>query len=119
MTIEADIFAALKALVANRVYRDLAPQTVTALPRITFQQIGGVGVNFIDPTVPSKKNARFQVNVWDATRDGAAVLSRQVEDALRAYSALVTTVLGAPVAVYEETTLLYGTMQDFSFWHAS
>lgn len=119
MTVEASLFLALKNLVSSRVYRDIAPANVTTLPRITFQQVGGVGVNFVDPTVPSKKNARFQINVWDATRDGAAALSRSIEDALRAYTALGTTVLGAPVAVYEETTLLYGTMQDFSFWHAS
>jgi len=119
MTIEADIFATLKSLVTNRVYRDITPQTDTALPRITFQQVGGQGVNFVDPTVPSKKNARFQVNVWAADRDAAAALSRQVEDALRVATILQTTVLGAPVAVHEPELGLYGTRQDFSFWFTS
>jgi hypothetical protein len=117
MTVENSIFAALKTLVSNRVYRDIAPQSVTALPRITFQQVGGDALNFVDSaTVPSQKNGRFQVNVWAADRDSAATLARQVEDALRAYAALQTTVLGAPVAEYEEETKLYGTRQDFSFW---
>lgn len=119
MTVETDIFAALKALVSNRVYRDIAPQTVTALPRITFQQVGGDAVNFVESTVPSSKNARFQVNCWAATRDAAATLSRQVEDALRVSVALQATVLGAPVAEYEEETKLFGTRQDFSFWHST
>jgi len=116
MSIENDIFATLKTLVSNRVYRDIAPQTVTALPRITFQQVGGNAVNFVDPTVPSKKNGRFQINVWAADRDSAMALSRQVEDTLRVATALQTTVLNAAVAIYEEDTKLYGTIQDFSFW---
>jgi hypothetical protein len=117
MSVEDSIFAALKTLVADRVYRDVAPQTVTALPRITFQQVGGAPVNFVDATtLPDKKNARFQVNVWAADRDSAAALSRSVEDTLRAYTALQTTVLDEPTAVYEQDTRLYGTRQDFSFW---
>lgn len=115
MTIEADIFTTLRGLVGDRVYRNIAPQTVNTLPRITFQQVGGQGVNFVDPTVPTKKNGRFQFNVWAATYDEAMALSRQVEDALRVATVLQTTVLGAPVSTYE----LYGTRQDFSFWFTS
>jgi len=116
MTVESAIYTALKDLVGNRVYRDIAPPTVTDLPRITFQQIGGTAVNFVDPTVPSKKNGRFQVNVWHNRRDDAMALARQVEDTLRAYTALQTTVLAAPIATYEEETKLFGSFQDFSFW---
>ena len=50
-------------------------QTVTDLPRITFQQVGGQAVNFLDSAVPSKKNARFQVNCWAVSRDDAAKIS--------------------------------------------
>ena len=116
MSLETSLYSALKGLVANRVYRDVAPQKITTLPRITFQQVGGSSVNFIDGGVPSKKNARVQVNVWHRSRDEAVQLAREVEDTLRGVTALHTTVLGAPVAIYEEETELYGTMQDFSFW---
>lgn len=116
MTVETSIYTALKGLVSNRVYRDVAPQTVTTLPRITFQQVGGQAVNFMDPTVPSKKNGRWQVNVWGDQRDSVMALARQVEDALRVYPDLQTTVLAAPVATYEKDTGLYGSTQDFSFW---
>lgn len=119
MTIEADIFTTLRALVSDRVYRDITPQTVTTLPRITFQQVGGSAVNFVDPTVPSKKNGRFQFNVWAADRDAAAALARQVEDALRVATGLQPTVLGAPVALFEQELNLYGTRQDFSFWFST
>lgn len=118
MTVEADIFNVLKTLVSNRAYPDVAPLGTTR-PYITYQQVGGQGVNFMEATAPSKKNARFQVNVWATTRSAAAVLSRQVEDALRTTAGLQCTVLGAPVALYEEETTLYGTRQDFSFWHSS
>lgn len=118
MSVESEIFDALKGLVSNRVYQDLAPDVVTK-PYIVYQQAGGDGVNFVDATVPSKKNARFQVAVWAETRASAATLSRQVEDALRVVTTLQTTVLGAPVAVYELETKLRGTRQDFSVWFAS
>ena len=118
MTVENDIFSALKSLVSSRVYRDIAKPNAE-LPRITFQQVGGVAVNFLDPTVPSKKNARFQIDCWAEHRDEVAALSRQAENALRAYTALQTAVLGAPVASREPETGLFRTTQDFSFWHAS
>lgn len=117
MTVETSIFTALKSLVSNRVYRDIAPQTEVLLPRITFQQVGGSAVNFIDPTVPSQKNGRFQVNCWGSRRDDVMALARQVEDTLRAYTPLQTTVLAAPVALYEDETKLFGSVQDFSFWY--
>lgn len=117
MSVETQIYTALKSLVSNRVYRDITPKDVTALPRITFQQVGGTSINFVDSaTIPSKHNARVQVNVWHNRRDDANALAIQVADALRAYTDLRTTVLGEFVAVHEPDTGLFGTMQDFSFW---
>lgn len=118
MSLESEIFDALKGFVANRVYPDVAPELATR-PYITYQAVGGAGLNFVDPTVPSKKNARMQINVWADTRGAASTLARQVEDALRVVTSLQTTVLGAAVSVYEPETKLKGTHQDFSFWFAS
>lgn len=115
MTTELLIFDALKTLVSNRVYFDIAP-IGTARPYLTCQQVGGASVNFIDSTAPSKSNARFQINVWADNRLAAAALAKQVETAMRGASALQTTVLGQPVATYEPDTLLFGTRQDFSLW---
>ncbi len=116
MSLESAIFDTLKGLVSNRVYPDLAPQGVTALPRITYQQVGGRAFNYIEAAPVGKKNARMQINVWGGTRLQVAALSRQVEDALKSEPALYTTVLAAPVASYEPDTKLYGTRQDFSFF---
>jgi len=115
MSVESLIFDTLKTLASNRVYPDIAPANTTR-PYITYQQIGGSGVNFVDPTVPSKKNSRFQINVWDDTRLSCATIAGQVEDALRAATSLHTTVLSAPVASYEVETGLRGSRQDFGFW---
>lgn len=115
MTVESLLYNALKSLVANRVYPDVAPFGA-AKPYITYQQVGGTSVNFIDQATPSKANARFQINVWADTRGAAALLANQVEQALRSATALQTTVLGQPVATYEADTLLFGTRQDFSLW---
>jgi hypothetical protein len=116
VTVETLVYTALKALVNNRVYRDVAPETVTDLPRITFQQVGGQATNFLEPAAPSKRNERFMIRCWDDRRDDVMALARQVEDTLRAYTALQATVLGSAVAVYEEDTKLFGSIQDFSFW---
>jgi hypothetical protein len=115
MSAESIIFDTLRGLVGDRVFPDVGPEGV-ARPYITFQQVGGASINFIDAAIPSKRNGRFQLNVWADTRLQAATLARQVEDALRGVTALQTTVLGSPVADYEEDTKLYGAMQDFSLW---
>lgn len=115
MSLESDIKTVLNSLVGNRVYPDVAPANVVK-PFIVWQQVGGEAVNFMDPTIPSKRNARIQISVWATTRLSASDISRQAEDAMRA-AALNTTVLGAGVATYETETGLYGMRQDFSIWH--
>jgi hypothetical protein len=116
MSIESLIVTTLTGFVSGRVYPDIAPQGMTALPRITYQQVGGQGLNFLEAAPVGKKNGRFQINVWGATRLQVAALARQVEDALKSEKTLYTTILGAPIGIYEPDTKLYGAMQDFSFW---
>lgn len=121
MAVEAMIFAALKPLVDGRVFRDIAPADRQELPRITFQQVGGVAVNFLGSEIPSKRNERFQINVWSDRRDDVMALARAVEDTLRTVTPLAPYVLGSAVALFEEGSgpggvNMYGSMQDFSFW---
>lgn len=115
MSVETTIFEALRGLVNDRVFPDVAPEE-TQRPYITYQQVGGESVNFVDATVPTKKNGRWQINVWADSRLDAAPLARLVEDTLRVIPELQTTVLGAPIARYDEETKLRGMTQDFSFW---
>lgn len=118
MTVESLLFSALGSLVANRVFPDVAPLN-TAKPYLTYQQVGGTAVSFLESGIVGKRNGRFQINAWATTRLDAAALSRAVEDALVTSTPLRAYVLGAPVAIYEPETLLYGTRQDFSIWFAS
>ena len=117
MSLEAGIFDALKGLVSNRVYPDVA-RADTPRPYITWQQVGGAAVNFLECVPPGRRNARVQVNCWDSTRIAAAALARAVEDALVSAPALRAYVVGAMAASHEPdlTPPLYGTMQDFSIW---
>lgn len=117
MTVETTLFLAVNTLFSNRIYQDVAPLGV-ARPYMTYQQVGGQSINFVDQAIPDKSNARFQINIWATTRPAAALLAKQVEQALRSATALQTTVLGQPVATHEPDTLLYGARQDFSFWTA-
>lgn len=115
MTTESALFDLVKGLVSNRVYPDVAPQGTTR-PYITYQQIGGRPVAFLESSLPSKRNGRFQVNVWADTRLAAAALALQVEAALVAATSMQISVLTEPVSDYEEDTGLFGTRQDFSVW---
>lgn len=111
--IEADIFNALKGLAANRVFPDVAPAG-SVLPYCVYQQVGGVAINFLEATVVGKRNGRFQVSCWSASRSTTSTLARAIEDAM--VTTLKATVIGAPISVYEEETQLFGSMQDFSLW---
>lgn len=115
MSLESQIFDALKGLVAQRVFPDVAPDE--ALPYITYQQIGGQAINFTDGTTPNRSNARMQINVWAATRLAASDLGAQVETAIRALADLQPMVLSARVSLYDPDTKARGTMQDFNLWY--
>jgi hypothetical protein len=116
MSLLSTLHATLSPFAEGRVFPDIAPEE-TALPYVTYQQVGGVPVNFVDGGVPGKRNTRMQINVWARTRSESDALAIQVEDALRLETALQTTVLGSLIAVYEPETKLKGSMQDFSFWY--
>ena len=116
MSLESLIFDALKALLDNRVYPDVAPEDV-ATPFATYQTVGGDAINYVEASVPDRQNARVQVTVWAASRTAASEIGKQVEDALRLTLPLQTKVLTARRSVYEQDTRRRGSMQDFDFWY--
>jgi hypothetical protein len=119
MTVETDLYSALGSLVSNRVYPDIAPQGV-AKPYITYQQVGGRAIAFLETAVVGRRNARIQVNVWHTSRLAANTLARSVEDALIVSTALRAVPLGSLVSTHEpDTGGLFGTRQDFSVWHTT
>lgn len=115
MSAESIISATLRALVAGRVYPDVAPEG-TALPRIVYQQVGGKPVQYTEGPLAGQENARMQIACWADTRDAATTLAKQVEDALIAAPGCTVEPIGQRVSVYEEDTGLRGARQDFSVW---
>ena len=115
MSVESTIFDLLKTLVSNRVYPDVAPESVTR-PYITYQQVGGETVAYLENAVADHKNGRFQINVWGDLRSTVSALALQAEQAFIESTALQCRPIGAPVSTHEPETKLYGSRQDFSVW---
>ena len=114
MSVEAAICTALSALVPT--YPDVAPFD-TSLPYATYQQVGGQVITLLESAVAGKRNGRFQISIWSATRIEAADLMRQMEAALITDPALRALPLGAMVATYDAETKTYGARQFFSIWY--
>lgn len=114
MTFEADLFTLLKAA-CPRVFPDVAPIN-TATPYLTWQQLGGANLRFIDNSAPDKRNLLLQVSCWSKTRAEANTLIRQIEDALCASALFVAVPEGEAMSSYESDTLLFGSIQRFSIY---
>lgn len=117
MSAETIIFQTLTGLVTGRVYPDVAP-LAAALPRIVYQQVGGVSVAYTEGALPDKENGRFQIACWAKSRIEAVTLAKQVESAMVAGAAFQVVPIGARSSVYESDTQLFGCRQDFSIWSA-
>lgn len=115
MSFEGDFRALIASLVDGRAYPDVPPD-VPVYPFITYQQVGGQAGWFLDQSMPDKKHARMQVNVWAATRVQANTIGRQVEAAISA-GTMQATPIGALQAEYESDLKKYGTRQDFGVWY--
>lgn len=114
MSLESSLFTVLSG-VCPRTFPDVAP-TTTVRPYVTYQQIGGDAVNFVDRLVPSKRNARVQVNVWADTRASAVSTMQAIEDAIRMSNLFQAEPESAMTSDYDTDMLVYGSAQDFSIW---
>ena len=112
MTVETDI-AAVLAAVCPRVTADFA-DVGTARPYVTFQQVGGMALNYIDTTAPDLKHGEYQINVWADSRLDATSTARAIEAAMRAATAFTARPLGDLVADFDADMKRHGTRQDFS-----
>lgn len=114
MSLESQLFTVLQSVCA-RTFPDFAP-TSTARPYVTYQQIGGEAVNFLDRTNPTKRNARVQVNVWADSRASAVTTMLAIEDAIRAATVFQGEPEAAMSADFDADFPVYSAMQDFSIW---
>ena len=113
MTVEADIYTALKGLVSDRCFPDFAPLG-TVRPFITFEQTGGDALSFMERTLPSKKNGRFEIGVYADTRASCASIALAVEAAMAASTAYQSTAIHAPISDYQSELKIYSSTQNFS-----
>lgn len=113
MSLEEGLCATLTG-VCPRVFPDAAPLD-TPRPYITYVQIGGDAVAYVEDTVVDIRNAVYQVNCWADMRKDAIALAMDVEVAIveqlsgRAESAL----MAEPVDNEDDPR---GVRQDFSVW---
>lgn len=114
MSMESDLTALLKAI-CPRVSPDVAPAG-TATPYITYQGIGGQSMQYMDKTLPSKRNTLIQINVWGKTRAEALPLIRQAEQAICTSTLFQASPVGEPLWTYDEEADLRGCLQTFSIW---
>lgn len=116
MTVEDDIFNALKGLVSNRVYPDENDAPTIVTPYIVYQEISGDALVFLEQSEPSKENGRYQFTCWDRTRKASKALSKQVQTALTMSATFQAKPIGGKTSVVDYDTKLRGTRQDFSVW---
>jgi hypothetical protein len=115
MTVEADVFTTIKGLCGNRAYPDLAPLN-TAKPYVTYTQIGGEPVSYVENVVPDIQNGRFQFNVWGTSRSQCSALMLQIENALVTSALFQARPVSAQSGSYDFDMSIYGAQMDFTIW---
>lgn len=115
MSIQTDLISILSAQ-CPRVFPTVAPHG-TPTPYVIWQQIGGQSLRFLDNTPGDKRNVLMQINVWATTDKQALDLANAIEDALcAAMDKFQAEPQGEPVAAFDESDELRGTVQSFSIW---
>lgn len=114
MSFESNLDALLKTL-CPRTFPDVAPLG-TATPYMTWQQLGGESLRFLDNTTGDKRNVLLQINAWSKTRAEATALIRQIEEALCASALFIAIPEGEALSLLEDP--LRGCVQRFSIYAA-
>ena len=111
MSLETDVYTLLTG-VCPRVFPDFAP-TGTAKPFVTWSIIGGQALLPMGKTVPNRRQALVQVNVWSETRIEANSLMLQIDSAFRQSSVFDASPYAEMMTVVDEESNLRGAIQDF------
>jgi hypothetical protein len=114
MTLEEKLYVELTA-VCPRVFTDFAP-TDTVRPYVTYQQVGGETLQFMDRTVPSKENADIQVSVWADTRKEAKAMILAIEAQLINATSVQAGPIAASISDFDADMERYCSRQDFNVW---
>ena len=115
MTVETDIFIALKSLVGNRVYENFAPLG-TPRPFIVYEHNGGEALSFLDGALPDKKHGIFEISVYSDDRLTRTSIALQVESAMAAQTAFVSAAITSQFSAYAQDVKIYSSTQNFSIY---
>lgn len=113
--------AGLAALVAARIYPDVAPQG-TVTPYAVWQEISVVPMNDMAGSVETGglMNYRIQVTSWAKGSDRGATKAREVDGqvklAMIAATGFKSLLIDSRALPFEADTKLHGFQSDFSVW---
>jgi hypothetical protein len=111
--IQQDIFTALSSVVGGRVFPNIAPGNVQK-PYVVYARVSSAPENTLANGSPID-NTRLQVDCFDVTYAGAALLADAVKAALDASA--ITHLLLMEQDQFEPDALLHRVILDFSLWH--
>lgn len=116
MTLEEHIYQIVNPTIA--VFPDAAPMG-TPLPYCTYQRFGGRSITYMDHTLPDKKNAVVQFNIWASTALEASNLIMQIEKILVANKTVTASAISEAESAFsdDDEAEIKGRMQDFSIWY--
>lgn len=114
MTLEERLVALLTPI-CPRTFPDFAP-TDTQRPYVTWQQIGGQSLDFMEGAVASKENALVQINVWSDRRTEAKAVIKLIEEAFVTAKTLQASPTAAAASDADPDMARYCARQDFSIW---
>lgn len=89
MSVEADLFTALKGLVGNRMYRGTFPQSDSLMtwPAIRYSFISTVPIiSVCGDATDATADIRLQIDLVDHDSDAAHALRAQVRTAMQAFT---------------------------------
>ena len=111
--IQQDIFTALAAVAAGRVFPNIAPNNVPK-PYVVYARISSAPENTMADGAPVK-NTRLQVDCFDTTYAAAVALAEAVKSAMK--NSAITHLLLLEQDQFEPEALLHRVILDFSIWH--
>lgn len=116
-------YAGLSALVSDRIYPNLAPQSVT-LPYVVYERVSGTRIRALNADT-DLASPRYQFSVYSNSYLEAESVIEQIRAALQRYTGTV----GSPGVVIEDCTIesetdfydaqteLHERTMDFLIWH--
>jgi hypothetical protein len=112
MTIESQIFDALKSLVNNKVYPIVIPQKAT-MPAVVYNRIATNAQNVLAGGATIDQ-IRFQVDTYATTFAAARTLAAQVRLAME--GAIFKATLQSELDFFEDEINYYRISQDYYVW---